>query len=258
MSSIAWLPGGRGILINAREPEGAEHQIWELSYPDGDVQRVTHDTDDYWGRISLSNDGRMVVVAKRDSDSGIWATHNADASQAFRVTSDLNLYDGGVAWMPDGRLLYSAAARGPGEKMAYDLWLARSDGSQARRLLSDGVNLHPRPCPDGKTIVFHHSTPQKSAIWSMDLATGSTRQLTEGGNFPDCSAAGWVTYTIPGGASPGVWRVPLQGGETVRLTTERAFNPVISPDGTTVAYSTAAVLPTFRSMARALPASMRS
>ena len=241
VSSIAWLPDGSGLIVNAQEPQSNESQIWGISYPRGDTHRITHDVNNYWGNVSLSRDGRTAVVAQRESDSNVWVTSEGNPSNAVRTTSDRSLHDGGVAWMPNGSLVFSASRRTPAGELAYDLWLAQRDGSNARILMADGINLHPRPCPDGKTIVFHHtagtSGADQTGVWRMDLATGSSRQLAPAGNFPDCSATGWVVYTIGGGRSLGVWRVSIEGGEIVQLTAERASSPVISPDGATVAYS---------------------
>lgn len=241
ISSIAWLPGGAGMIVNARDAQSNESQIWEIDYPSGDARRITHDVTNYFGDISLSSNGRNAVVAQLESDSTVWVTNDGSESNAVRATSDRSLHDGGVAWMPDGSLVYSSSRRTPKGDLAYDLWLAAADGSNARRVMADGINLHPRPCPNGNIVVFHHTGnttgDPKTGVWSVDLRTGRSRQLTSRGNFPDCSATGWVVYTIAGGAALGVWRVPVEGGEVVRLTAERAAYPVVSPDGTTVAYS---------------------
>jgi len=56
--------------------------------------------------------------------------------------------------------------------------------------------------------------------------------------FPVCSPDGrWVFFRRLGfDGPPSIWRVPLQGGEAVRLSNEHAYFPGVSPDGNLVAF----------------------
>jgi len=59
----------------------------------------------------------------------------------------------------------------------------------------------------------------------------------EGEFYPECSPDGrWIVFQSADEVNPTVWRVSIDGGETVRLTETRALRPAVSPDGKLVAY----------------------
>jgi Tol biopolymer transport system component len=48
---------------------------------------------------------------------------------------------------------------------------------------------------------------------------------------------GWIVAGGDDGRGPGLFRIPVAGGEPVRLTTNVARNPVWSPDGSLIAFA---------------------
>jgi Tol biopolymer transport system component len=66
VSYLAWLPDGRGLILNARDAGGeASSQIWSVSYPGGDVTRITNDLSTYSG-VGLSADGMSFVSVRNE------------------------------------------------------------------------------------------------------------------------------------------------------------------------------------------------
>src|SRR5436309_3459414 len=67
-------------------------------------------------------------------------------------------------------------------------WIDRATGHRVRNLvLRDGANTSfyftnppfvPRQAPSGGLMVFHGATPNGSQLFTIDLATGTFRQLT--------------------------------------------------------------------------------
>jgi Tol biopolymer transport system component len=74
----------------------------------------------------------------------------------------------------------------------------------------------------------------------MDSDGNNPKQLTDSPlqDFgPDCSPDGkWVVYS-KWGPEKGIWKVPIEGGNPVRLSDAEAHYPAISRDGKTIAYS---------------------
>jgi TolB protein len=74
----------------------------------------------------------------------------------------------------------------------------------------------------------------------MDLDGGNQKQLTEG-NYVDaapvCSPDGRSVVFMSGrSGTSAIWKVGIDGGAPVQLTNRPSELPVISPDGTTIAY----------------------
>jgi len=72
----------------------------------------------------------------------------------------------------------------------------------------------------------------------MDSDGNNPKQLTDSfaGAGSDCSPDGkWVVWGSKFDPEKGVWKVPMEGGNSVRLSDAEAEPPIISPDGKTIA-----------------------
>jgi Tol biopolymer transport system component len=215
------------------KPTSAHLQIWQLSYPAGAARRITNDLNNYMG-VSLSSDSTAMVTVQSEANSNLWVAPNGDAARAKQITSGSNSYDNSLSWTPDGRIVYVTNANGP-----PDIWTMDSDGKNQKQLTTNtGLNLFSSVSPDGRFIIFNSSRTgglNTFNIWRMNLDGSNPKQLTYGANeyFPVCSPDGkWVYYTpLNDSGKPSVWRVPIDGGDPVRLTDYVSVRPIISPDG---------------------------
>ncbi|PYS67033.1 MAG: hypothetical protein DMF73_20285, partial [Acidobacteria bacterium] len=149
IESVCWLPDDSGLVITAIEGERRNAQIWFVSYPAGEVRRITNDLDNY-RNVSLTTDGGNLVSVLSEGTSNVWIAPNGDASRASQITS--NRFDGigGIAWTPDGRIVHVSRASGNA-----DIWIMNADGTEDRQLTANALlNLLPRVSPDGHYIVF--------------------------------------------------------------------------------------------------------
>ena len=72
----------------------------------------------------------------------------------------------------------------------------------------------------------------------MDTDGGNLKQLTAGplDSFPRVSPDGrWVVYSSARSGAQRLWKVSIDGGESVRLTDKYTLNPTVSPDGSLIA-----------------------
>ena len=248
MGQVVWVPDGVALLVPANEKSGSPQQIWRLSYPSGEVQRVTNDLSDY-EMLSLTTDGNTLVGQQSEQVTNLWviarnsekarlSDHPRSETEASQITSGLSRRDGfyGVTWTPDGQIVYSSNAGG-----YYDLWIVKSDGSDTRRLTESvgESNIFPAVSPDGHFIVFCSDRAGENNIWRVDMDGRNPVQLTHGkGEYhATFSVDGrWVIYESSAGSTSNLWKVAIDGGEPIRLTDHSAGNPVASPDGKLIAY----------------------
>ena len=69
--NMLWTRDGKGFLLTAQERAGDPTQIWYVSYPDGAMQRVTNDLEDY-DSVSLAFDTDSIIAVQTDVNASIW------------------------------------------------------------------------------------------------------------------------------------------------------------------------------------------
>lgn len=233
ISQLAWLPDSSGLVLSAAEQELSPSQIWQLSFPSGETRRVTNDLNTYNG-ASLTADASALVTVQTDRVPNVWVAPAGDAARARQITSGAGKFDGyfGVAWMPDGRIVYSSIASG-----SWDIWTMNADGSGARQLTVGGrASYGPSASADGRYIIFVSNRAGGAFnVWRMDADGSNPKQLTfgKGENFAHPTPDGrWVVYATVGfGQMNLIWKVPIEGGEPVQLTNKPSSWPFVSPDG---------------------------
>ncbi|HOU41119.1 MAG TPA: hypothetical protein PK829_07610 [Promineifilum sp.] len=97
--------------------------------------------------------------------------------------------DSAPAWSPDGQWI--AFGRAPADTAAgRQLWLMRSDGSDARALTAEPAIFHGPPTwsPDGRALLYQRydlndpaATPQ---VWSLRPSDGAQTLIAPGGYLP--------------------------------------------------------------------------
>jgi Tol biopolymer transport system component len=131
---------------------------------------------------------------------------------ALPLSDETTLPTESVSWSPDGRMLaMTRSLRPDGPDRATDVWIARADGTAARRLTTGEDGAVAVWTPDGTAVALTHVRP----------STG-----------------------VPVGSSPftaAIWLVPIEGGDETRLTdpptdaVDEAGS--FSPDGTQLAFT---------------------
>jgi serine/threonine protein kinase len=233
IGSVAWVREGTGLLIAAKDQPTAPMQIWYLSYPAGDVRRITNDLSDY-RHVTLTADASMMCAVQTDRVSSIWVVPNGEPTRVRPLTS--GKFDGvsGLSWTPDGRIVYSSIQGG-----TSDIWMVNSDGSNQKQLTRDtGNNEEPSVSGDGRYIVFSSDRSGASHIWRIETDGGNPKELTKGSyDFRPQSSqdSRWVAYANTSSGKPSVWKIGIEGGEAIRLTNIFTGRPGISADGRYVA-----------------------
>ena len=236
IGTVAWLSDGSGIVFTAREQVLGALQLWQASYPQGEVRRITNDLNAYDAySLSLTADAHGIVSVQGDPISNIWVAPDGDASRARAVTARKNVQEGhyGVAWTPDGKVLYDSDAGGKSS-----IWVVNADGSDPKPL-TDGAadDYAPEASPDGRTMIFGSRRTNLYEVWRMDWDGSNPKQLTHETGVPTFSLSSdgqWVFYNPFIG---GIRKVSVDGGPQLELVPHGdQRNPQTSPDGARIAY----------------------
>lgn len=230
MQQITWYPDMTGLVVSATLRQTAPHQLWWISFPDGTVQKITRDFSEY---SSVGLAGKKLVTVQANRQWRIWVVPLDDVEKATSIASGVGLYFG-LNWTSRGKIVYSAMAQ---ERL--NLFQVDPDGGDQNQLTGNaGDNFMPASSPDGRFIVFASNRDGSFNIWRMNADDGGDpTQLTfsDGNFYPSVSPDNqWVAYDNLVKSSTSIFKVPLAGGEPVKVG-EKYRMPVFSPDNQFIA-----------------------
>lgn len=229
LRAVAWNNDGSNLYFSATALNSNSLQIWRLTYPDCEAQRVTNDTNSY-EELSLAQEPATLVTMQTDALANIWTVAGGVSR---RITSGRTEGFDGLAVAADGRVFYSST-----ENQQPDLWSMKADGSDAKRLTHDGC-LFPSVSRDGRLVAYVSAEGGIHHIWRMDANGENRKQLTDGDgeSYPCIAPDGRsIVYTPQGKARNTLWRIAIDGGPPEQLTHEgMAIKAVVSPDGKSIA-----------------------
>jgi Tol biopolymer transport system component/serine/threonine protein kinase len=191
-----------------------------------------------------SPDGRHIAFIRFEKGRNSLITIPALGGQERRLISgpEINF----VNWSPDGKQLAVASSDTPGALTS--IFLVAADTGEKQKLLSSPTEFNgdrsPKFSPDGKWIAFI-----RSPNWAVDdiylvpVSGGEPTRLTN--DTRQVSGLDWtsdgfeIVFSSNRGGPYGMWRVSVSGGipEPVQGVGEYAFNPTVSRNGKSLAYT---------------------
>lgn len=176
--------------------------------------------------IEFSPDGRIALCWQHQGAGGsrrLYVVHlDGSEVQHLRLPAGESIWP---ALSPDGSEFVFLHARDPAADV-YELWKARIDGAEARRLLA-GDTGPVDWSPDGKRLAFIRLTAASDCggdLVVMDAEGGQQRVVAERSSVPQWSRDGTRIAFLGGGCEkPGVWTVPSDGGKPT-LVARDAFD----------------------------------
>jgi eukaryotic-like serine/threonine-protein kinase len=170
--------------------------------------------------VDFSLDGKKIAFASdRSGSDEIW-TCASDGSNPVQLTSFGASNSGTPRWSPDGKQI-AFDSRKEGHA---DIYVISAEGGSARRLTTEPFeNNVPSWSRDGKWIYFSSDRTGTWQIWKVPAGGGNAVQVTkQGGDSALESTDGHCLYYTKYDV-PGVWKMPMDGGEEARILMEGEF-----------------------------------
>jgi Tol biopolymer transport system component len=140
---------------------------------------------------------------------------------------------------PDGRRITFISNRS-GES---EVWVSDTSGGNAVQLTSLGANPgYPRFSPDGQFVVFHTNVEDRPTgdVYAVPAGGGKVRNLTmHAANdvFASYSRDGkWIYFCSHRSGEPFIWKMPVSGGDPVKLSLTPSMYAAEAADGQSVFY----------------------
>jgi eukaryotic-like serine/threonine-protein kinase len=235
--SPLWLPDSSGVLglLRDRSSNFNQAQIAFVSYPNGKLSPITHDTNTY-ADLSIAANGRMLATILSEDRWNLFLMPDSSSSaQGHSVTSATASTN--FSWTPDGQLI--------GDQANVLNRIDPATGSKTVIAIEEGnPSGNPAACADGRSIVFElvlHGSTGDDNVWRIDASGSNLKQLTTGkrDHLAVCSPDSRWVYYIEEKDEGRLARVSIDGGapQTISdLPISGIFG--LSPDGKLAAFAT--------------------
>ena len=166
------------------------------------------------------NGERIVFNSSRTGPLEVWVC-DREGGNAYQLTYFNGPATGSPRWSPDGKRI-AFDSRPGGNADVYTV--ASQGGSPTRMTTEPSDDIVPNWSQDGQWIYFASNRSGIFQVWKMPQGGGDAVQVTQGGGFHAAeSPDGKYLYFAKGLNQPGLWRIPVSGGEeTPVLKTLRA------------------------------------
>jgi eukaryotic-like serine/threonine-protein kinase len=238
VSRLQWLNDGSGLIFCATTRVGTAaasyqggEQIWFVSYPGGEVSRITNDLNSY-GDVSLgvTADGSTLVTVQRTLRSGVWVV-SRNFKKATQVTWGRE--DGWFAvGAGGGKIAYTSSPTG-----TRSIWIADRDGANPARLTPEGdLGGAFSFSPDGRSIAYCliPKATSKNDVWIMDVDGSNVRQLTSTGSVVGVNFSldgRWIYYKHRSEGSTRLFKIARTGGQPIQVSDLEISGESLSPRG---------------------------
>jgi Tol biopolymer transport system component len=163
----------------------------------------------------FSPDGNKIAFeSTRSGAYEVWLCRS-DGSRLMQLTHFNPSVTGTPRWSPDGQqIVFDSRPAGNA-----DIFVIAVQGGPPRKLTSEPSNEGvPSWSRDGRWIYFASDRTGVWEVWKMPSTGGSAVQVTHHGGFAAFeSHDGRFLYYAKGHNVPGLWRIPINGGEEVEL-----------------------------------------
>ncbi len=240
LHDFAWLPDGSGLILVAQDKTAVPAQLWIVSYPSGDVRRISNDLSNYIS-VSISSDGKTIAAVQEDLSMGVYVGAANHPDETKGITTSRIDGPNGFAFTPDNHVVYTGD-----HSENWDLFVSDADGSNSRQLTFDGhYHENPTVCDGGKSVAYDSDLGGKYHLWKFDMQSGTSTQLTNGpGEIDPVSVPGGNVIYYLGQDARGIsyiFKISSSGASPVRVSDRAAIAvPFLSPDGRHLLFATPA------------------
>ena len=235
---ITWVNNGKGIAIAGVEYlTGLSPQLWYVNILDGSYYRITSDLMNYnLSSLNTTSSQSTLLTLQQSFNSSIEIFPAGDWRRTRKITARNTYQEGinGMNWTPDGKIVYSSLVSG-----YPNLWIINPENKDRTQLTSNHLGeFSPNVSNDGQFIAYISENDTTPHTWVMNIDGNNQRRLTTGMDdylpqfSPDNQWIYFDSYRDKGRRN--LWKIPMKGGDPVKVTDKYIYNQGFSPDGLSI------------------------
>jgi len=196
IDNVFWAADAKSLLLTGERTKGETSQIWNVSYPQGEVRQITSDANGF-SDLSASADGKSLLAIQSTYANSLWVLPSGDEFKIQKVPTGEQMVQGWTSWTADNRILFVT-----GNSREHSLKAVYPDGSKLTTLYSDTIGFAsasrivttfasggaksrtflfpPQIARDTRTFYFESFGSGRSNIWRVDLQSGSRQNIYQG------------------------------------------------------------------------------
>jgi Tol biopolymer transport system component len=213
IDDVSALPPGPDVVIVGELPGSTRSQLYLVPIAGGPARAITHDLSNY-SSIRATSDGNTLMAVHRVQLSSIESVAPGRELEARRLTPETQNQIGsqGLAWTPDGRIVYSSES-----EHRVEITVVDRDGQHPSKIEdSTFVVTDLAMSPRGDLLAMARwSAGDIANLWLLDIKDGREQKLTDGQqDFPPSftSNGRWIIYGSVRGDKPVLMKIAA-GGE---------------------------------------------
>ena len=235
--SLAWLGDGRIFFVS--NPNANNLVLRSIAVTGGDSQSVPGVGFQVFS-VSAASRVSELALAGQYNNWNVWRTNLAAPGRQSSVLIGSWHANHSAQYSPDGSEIAFVSTRSGGE----EIWVARSDGSNARRITvsstSRGIGT-PNWSPDGKQFLYDSVINEHTQVCLMNVDGANQMQLTteaEGAMMPAWSRDGRsIYYAVRKEGALSLWKRLVGGGNAADIADDVFSEGIESVDGRRVFFS---------------------
>lgn len=236
----AWTQDGKEIVFSS--PLGGLQNLWRISVSGGTPRLVAGAGEMAFNPV-ISRRGNLLVYQHVTDNQTIWRINLKDDTHVLGPPVRAFSGRGFIRrpeFSPDGKKVVFES-----DRLGYsDIWYCEVNGTNCSQLTSfHGVSGTARWSPDGHHIAFESLSRHYYDIYTLEVPGGQPRVVptfaeTDNG-APNWSRDGqWIYfYSARDRGRLQLWKVPLNGGSPIQVTTSGGVYCTESDDGRFLYYS---------------------
>jgi serine/threonine protein kinase/Tol biopolymer transport system component len=226
------------LLYAAPDQNGAGPWLWAFDIERKESHLISSGLE-VFSSVDVSADGRRLVATVSNPTANLWSFPLLDRPAEERDVKRYNM-PSVRAFAPryGGKALFYLSSSGGGD----GLW--RFGDGQVVEIWkgSDGTLREPTAVSlDGRRVAVILRKQGKRTLNVLSADGGDIRPVGESIDVTSpatwSSDGNWIAAGGDDGTGPGLFKIPVGGGQPIRLTKGVASNPVWSPDGSLIVYT---------------------